>query len=404
MQQACCEGCRLGKEGVLAPLWAAETKVSNACYSTGTCGHHYLSCGPDETIHLVALSYGFKPSSTFTSQGCQALLTNCDANVSTAACCQYDNNNDCLRSYSKDNQDKFHQKCDGQGDCTLPAAYSYGGCDAMDASGLNHASSFSLIQYKCERMYTEMSTSQTSTETRPLESLSTKESQEGSSVSSAPLVTPCDTCTTHSHEQTQETGQKTGKYDVLQLAIGVSVGAGLGVVALIIIACVCWIRIRRKPLPLNAITMRQADSRSVSDRTSTTRTLGSHRPSSAWSLPYSALETDTDIIQSSHPDSVYSVPTDMLSSVSSFNYSAFLNNVGIGGGHVSSPRETVPNVVNGVLLLPAGDGIIVNEILSMAQKSHGMVPTQEVPYQQENKNKQCCFHLVSDDRDLASRA
>lgn len=33
-----------------------------------------------------------------------------------------------------------------------------------------------------------------------------------------------------------------GKYDVLQLAIGVSVGAGLGVVALMIIACVCWIR------------------------------------------------------------------------------------------------------------------------------------------------------------------
>lgn len=41
--------------------------------------------------------------------------------------------------------------------------------------------------------------------------------------------------------------------------------------------------------------------------------------------------------------------------------------------------------MNGVLLLPAGDGIIVNEILSMAQKGHGMVPTQEVPTNKRTK-------------------
>ncbi|KAK7500173.1 hypothetical protein BaRGS_00008720, partial [Batillaria attramentaria] len=267
------------------------TKASSACYSTGDCGFHFLSCDPGLIIALRTTYYGFKSPQAYVNRACKTVLTNCADYVNKSSCCVYDVTSDCLKAYSSEHQAEVREVCDGKRKCTFHAPYMSGSCDKPGAS-YDDLSSFSVIHYVCENDTARQETN----------------------------TTLCDECTTESRTRQHEE-------DIKQLIVGVSVGVGVGLVALIVIAVVCWVRIRRKPLPMASTAVgATGHPHDVFRRPSTTHTHTSSLPASLISSFYTAYSTDT--LPSSRQPSLYSVPADVISTTSSLDRDTFLRHYG----------------------------------------------------------------------------
>ncbi|XP_076445166.1 uncharacterized protein LOC143283046 isoform X3 [Babylonia areolata] len=96
---------------------SVEHLHSEACYGTGDCSLHTLTCGAQSRMAILEASYGFKPQEKF--QYCQTVV----GDTCPEDCCTYNESADCRQQFTAGSLQPVQVECSHNSSCHIRAQW-----------------------------------------------------------------------------------------------------------------------------------------------------------------------------------------------------------------------------------------------------------------------------------------